>query len=76
MHILLQKIPIRTIEKVGGKLLTFGLFRLGVSEKNSKIDAVLVVPRHIDRNDFDKIFFKMLQNRTEASSIKVSLNKL
>ena len=73
---MLQKIPTRTIEKVGGKLLAFGSFRLGVSEKNSKIDAVLVVPRHINRMDFDKFIFKLLQNRTETSSIKVSLNKL
>ena len=54
--------------------MTFGSFRMGVSGKNSDIDAILVVPCYISRHDFNSIFFQMLKKRSETTSINVSWN--
>ena len=70
--VLSQNIRKEHIEKVGGKLLTFGSFRMGVSGKNSDVDAILVAPRHVYRKDFNYTFLKMLKDRPETSSVNVS----
>jgi poly(A) polymerase len=40
-----------TAAEVGGKLCTFGSYRLGVHNPGSDIDALCICPRHIDRNE-------------------------
>ena len=46
-----------TVEHSGGKVFTFGSYRLGVHAPNTDIDALCVAPRHVDR---DKHFFGSL----------------
>jgi poly(A) polymerase len=46
-----------TIEHSGGKIFTFGSYRLGVHAPNTDIDALCVAPRHVDR---EKHFFTTL----------------
>uniref|UniRef100_A0A1I7UC86 Poly(A) polymerase n=2 Tax=Caenorhabditis tropicalis TaxID=1561998 RepID=A0A1I7UC86_9PELO len=36
----------------GGKLMTFGSYRLGVHSSGGDIDTVLVAPKHVTRSDF------------------------
>lgn len=38
-----------TIKNSGGKLFTFGSYRLGVHSPDTDIDALCVAPRHIER---------------------------
>ena len=45
------------IDNSGGKLFDFGSYRLNVHSKSTDIDALVVAPRHIDR---DKHFFGIL----------------
>ena len=45
----------------GGKIFTFGSYRLGVHGPGSDIDTLLVVPRHVEREDFHTLFEAMLK---------------
>ncbi|VUZ46925.1 unnamed protein product [Hymenolepis diminuta] len=47
-----QKIPSHNARNTQGKVFTFGSYRLGVNFKGADIDALLVVPRFITREDF------------------------
>jgi poly(A) polymerase len=59
-----------TIENSGGKIFTFGSYRLGVHSPDTDIDALCVVPRHIDR---DRHFFGELAAKLRANP---SISKL
>ncbi|KAK6018674.1 Poly(A) polymerase central domain protein, partial [Ostertagia ostertagi] len=52
-----SKLPAEMCENVGGKLFTFGSYRLGGAD----IDTLCVAPRHVDRSDFFGSFYDMLK---------------
>ncbi|TKR60666.1 hypothetical protein L596_027879 [Steinernema carpocapsae] len=57
----------------GGKLFTFGSYRLGVHTRGADIDSLCVAPRHIDRADFFGSFYEMLKkdpNVTDLHSVE------
>ncbi|GAA6011631.1 hypothetical protein JCM8202_004094 [Rhodotorula sphaerocarpa] len=47
--------------EAGGKIFTFGSYRLGVHGPGSDIDTLLVVPRHVERDEFHTLFESMLK---------------
>ncbi|ODQ45343.1 hypothetical protein PICMEDRAFT_17807 [Pichia membranifaciens NRRL Y-2026] len=54
----------------GGKIFTFGSYRLGVYGPGSDIDTLVVVPKHVTREDFFTVFYDMLKKRPELQKIQ------
>lgn len=63
--------PPNVAEQVGGKIYTFGSYRLGVHHKGADIDALCVVPRHIYRSDYFTSFFELLKMQEEVTDLRV-----
>lgn len=53
----------------GGKIFTFGSYRLGVYGPGSDIDTLVVVPKHVTRDDFFSVFDTILRARPELEEI-------
>lgn len=67
-----RNIPENVAEMVGGKIYTFGSYRLGVHHKGADIDALCVTPRHINRSDYFGSFMELLQQQPEVTELRVS----
>lgn len=61
--------PPDVADTVGGKVFTFGSYRLGVHTKGADIDTLCVVPRHVDRDDFFSSFFELLRQQPEITDL-------
>ncbi|KAH9514227.1 hypothetical protein Btru_028430 [Bulinus truncatus] len=61
-----NNIPENLIDTFGGKVFTFGSYRMGVHTKGADIDTLCVAPRHVERSDFFKSFYDLLKSQTEA----------
>ncbi|XP_053694071.1 poly(A) polymerase type 3-like [Sabethes cyaneus] len=65
-----KNMPEAVAEKLGGKIYTFGSYRLGVHHKGADIDALCVAPRNIERADYFGSFFELLKKQPEVTECR------
>lgn len=64
-----KNMPEQTARESGGKIFTYGSYRLGVYGPGSDIDSLVVAPRHVQREDFFAIFEPLLKSRSEVTEL-------
>lgn len=57
------------IKEARGRIFTYGSFRLGVYGPGSDIDALVVAPKYVTRDDYFKLFPGLLQEMAPAGAI-------
>ena len=62
--------PENVAATVGGKVFTFGSYRLGVHNKGADIDTLFVAPRHIMREDYFSSFLEVLRHHEVVTDLR------
>ncbi|KAL2751772.1 hypothetical protein ACRALDRAFT_1066416 [Sodiomyces alcalophilus JCM 7366] len=57
------------IKEARGRIFTYGSFRLGVYGPGSDIDALVVAPKYVTRDDYFKLFPGLLQEMAPTGAI-------
>lgn len=60
----------------GGKIFTFGSYRLGVHGPGADIDTLIVFPKHVSRDDFFTVFEPMLREFEGIGEVTVRIIQL
>ncbi|EME47451.1 hypothetical protein DOTSEDRAFT_69399 [Dothistroma septosporum NZE10] len=62
-------LPEEILQQAGGKIFTYGSYRLKVFGPGSDIDALMIAPRHVTREDFFKYMPDMIRQSTPTEQL-------
>ncbi|KAI8370131.1 Poly(A) polymerase central domain-containing protein [Choanephora cucurbitarum] len=65
----LKNFPDALAKEAGGKIFTYGSYRLGVHGAGADIDTLCVFPKHVEREHFFTIMYDMLKARPEVTEL-------
>lgn len=65
-----QNVPVETASKLGGRIHTFGSYRLGVHSPGADIDALCIAPRNVTREEFFGMFTEVLKKQSEVTECR------
>ncbi|XP_031622518.1 poly(A) polymerase type 3 [Contarinia nasturtii] len=65
-----QNVPVEMASKLGGRIHTFGSYRLGVHSPGADIDALCVAPRNVTREEFFTLFTDVLKKQPEVTECR------
>ena len=65
-----QSMNWKRVEQVGGKVVCFGSFKLSVVDKESDMDLLCVVPKHVTRDSFFKTLYDHLGKKDEVTELR------
>ena len=60
-----KKVTWSLLEQVGGKVVSFGSFKLSVVDKESDLDLLCVVPKHVTRDQFFTTLYDLLLKKVK-----------
>ncbi|CAG8760972.1 15070_t:CDS:2, partial [Acaulospora morrowiae] len=64
-----EKLPEPDAREAGGKIFTFGSYRLGVHGAGTDIDTLCVVPRHVSRENFFLVMHETLSKLGDVNEL-------
>ncbi|CAG8541316.1 5658_t:CDS:2, partial [Acaulospora colombiana] len=64
-----EKLPEPDAREAGGKIFTFGSYRLGVHGAGADIDTLCVVPRHVSRENFFLVMHETLSKLSDVNEL-------
>jgi len=65
-----RKMPWSHVEQVGGKVVSYGSYKLSVVDKESDLDLLCVVPKHISRDNFFISLYEQLLKKEEVTELR------
>ncbi|OZJ02461.1 hypothetical protein BZG36_04108 [Bifiguratus adelaidae] len=64
-----RALPENVAREAGGKIFTFGSYRLGVHGAGADIDTLCVLPSMVTREDFFETMYEILKEREEVAEL-------
>ena len=65
-----QRMTSRQVEHAGGKVVSYGSFKLNVVDRESDLDLLCILPRHIDRDLFFVGFYDLLCRQSDVNELR------
>ena len=64
------------VEQLGGKVVSYGSYKLSVVDKESDLDLLVVVPKQVSREDFFRSLFDQLAKKVTFCNSRSCINYL
>lgn len=60
----------KLVDRIGGRIVTYGSYMLGVSYQGADIDALCIAPQNISRQDYFTTFYDLLRYQQQVTELR------